>query len=136
MNRVGLNLRLSDQHYLGLVALDRGCARKSDEYCERGDFVKLLNGAPLLTRHRVDVLKHLVGSLNNLRIGLIGALRQDHLDEFFNYVDVGLFERALLNCAETFAAARCSKNCVAGRRCRRKQILPCAIQSAGICKRR
>jgi len=53
----------------------------------------------LLVGHAVDVLEHLIRCLHDLRVGLIGALRHDHLDELVYHVDVGVFQHALLQSA-------------------------------------
>ena len=53
----------------------------------------------------VDLLIHLVSGLDHLRIGFIGALRGDQVDELFHHADVGLFGVALQQRAQAFLAA-------------------------------
>src|SRR3546814_6678864 len=53
-----------------------------------------------------DVLEHLVAGRDRLRVHLVSALRLDHVDQFFDDVDVGAFERALLQAAEAVRAGR------------------------------
>src|SRR5581483_4621881 len=51
---------------------------------------------PLLLRQVVHHLEHLVGGAHHARVRFIGALRQNHLDEFLHHVDVRKFQHALL----------------------------------------
>src|SRR3546814_17625312 len=48
----------------------------------------------------------LVAGRDRLRVHLVSALRLDHVDQFFDDVDVGAFERALLQAAEAVRAGR------------------------------
>src|ERR1035438_1043039 len=56
----------------------------------------LIESQTQLVGHLIDILQHLIGSLHNLGIGLIGPLRDDHLDELVHHIDVGVFQHALL----------------------------------------
>src|SRR5208282_2686683 len=65
--------------------------------------------APLMG-HVIDVLQHLIRRLHDLRVGLIGPLRDDHLDKLIHHVNVGVFQYALLQSAQTFRPARSTHN--------------------------
>src|SRR4029077_21142548 len=59
--------------------------------------------SPLLALLVADVddgLRLLVGRGNDLRIGLEGALRGDHVDQLRGQIHVGAFQRSGLNAAE------------------------------------
>ena len=87
--------------------------------------------APLMG-HLVDVLQHLIRRLHDLRVGLIGPLRNDHLDEFIHHVDVGVFQHALLQSAQTFRAARRAHNGITRGGGLGKQTAAIAQQAPGI----
>ena len=59
-----------------------------------------------LSSERIDILQHLVGGIDDPRIGFIRALRHDHLHEFVDYADVGLFEHSLDDRTQTFGSSR------------------------------
>src|SRR5579864_7001922 len=82
----------------------------------------------------VYALKHFVCSLHHPRTGLIRPLRHNHLDEFFHHVHIRLFEIALLDRAQAFAAAGSSDNGIARRRGLEEQILADTIQPSWIWK--
>src|SRR5580658_2221331 len=59
----------------------------------------------MLASHIVHALNHLIGSLHDLLVRFIGALRQDHLHKLVDHADVGRLDHALLQRAQTFRAA-------------------------------
>src|SRR5271167_305930 len=48
----------------------------------------------------IEVIKHLIGGLDGLSAHLIGTLHLNHVDHFFNHVDVRALGGALLERAE------------------------------------
>src|SRR3546814_20388253 len=70
-----------------------------------------------------DVLEHLVAGRNRLRVHLVSALRLDHVDQFFDDVDVGAFERALLQAAAAVRAGGRGLRRAAGGGCGREAFV-------------
>src|ERR1700761_6443961 len=60
----------------------------------------------LLLSQLVQLLKHFVRGLHYARVGLVRALRQNHVHEFVDNIDVRLLQHPLLDGAETIGAAR------------------------------
>src|SRR5262249_22844830 len=83
----------------------------------------------------VDGLEHLIGGMNNTGIRFVGTLRQNHLNEFANNVDVGVLKGALLNCAKSFRAAGRADDGIAGRRGLQKIVVADTAETARIRKR-
>ena len=54
----------------------------------------------------VDLLVHVVGGLDDLRVGFIGALRDDQVNELLHDAHVGLFGVALQQSTQTFLPLR------------------------------
>src|SRR5262245_38559975 len=82
--------------------------------------------------HRVYFLIHLVGGPHNARVGLIGALASDEIDELVDHAYVRLFGVALQQRAQAFLAAR-----IADRRVSRsggwgEKIAPDTVQAGRV----
>src|SRR5579883_3275866 len=83
-------------------------------------------------REAVDGLEHLIRGVDHAGIGFVGALRQDHLDEFADHIHIGIFKEALLQRAETLRAAGYAYDGIAGGCGLEEVVVPGAAESAGI----
>src|SRR5579863_7557130 len=83
-------------------------------------------------RKVVQLLHHLVGGGHHARVRFIGALRQDHLHELLDNIDIRLLENSLLQAAQALRAARRTDDGVARSRGRQINVLANAVQPAGI----
>src|SRR5215472_19230052 len=80
----------------------------------------------------IELLHHLVRSLDHTRIGLIRALRDNHFHKLLDNAYVRLLQGVLLQSPEPIGSSRIPDNCVAGRSRREVDVLTYAVQSAGI----
>src|SRR5690349_806142 len=92
------------------------------------------SGCATLGRQAVEGLEHFVGGAYDAGIRFVGALREDHVDEFGDDIDVGLLDVALLNRAKAFGSSGRADNGVARSSGGREEILADAIEPAGILK--
>src|SRR5215831_5505133 len=76
----------------------------------------------------VKYLEHFVGRLYYPRVRFVGTLRQDHLNEFLNNVDVGLLEHPLLQSAKPVRPTRVSDDGLAGGCGRGVEVLSKALK--------
>src|SRR6185437_12210031 len=83
----------------------------------------------------VERLEHFVGGAYDAGIRFVGALREDHVDEFGDDIDVGLLDITLLNRAKAFGSSGRADNRIARSSRGREKILADAIEPAGILKR-
>src|SRR5271170_1685244 len=80
----------------------------------------------------IDLLIHLVGRLDYFRIRFVAALRLNQIDEFVNNGDVGLFDVALQQRAESLGTAWHADRRIARRVRGRIQIVANGIQSGWV----
>ena len=52
----------------------------------------------------VGYLKHLIGRLDRFTVGLIGSLGRNHINHLVYHTDIGHFQKALVNCAQSILA--------------------------------
>ena len=85
-----------------------------------------------LTNHVVDLGVHVVGNVHDLRVALVGALREDHLNELFDDIDIGVLEISLLQCSHASVAAGTVRDGISGG-CRLfKEIAADGVEAAGV----
>src|SRR5256885_156081 len=87
---------------------------------------------PRLRGQTVDGLEHLVRGADHAGICFIGTLRDDHLDKLANHIDIGIFEHALLETAETFGAAGSADDGIAAGGSLKKIVVADAVKAARI----
>src|SRR6185312_3962037 len=85
-----------------------------------------------LTSEIVDLRVHVVGGLHDFRVGFVGTLAADQVDEFVNDADVRLFDVTLQDGPEAVGSAGRPDNSCAGCIGRRVEALPEGIESRGI----
>src|SRR5690349_16998109 len=83
---------------------------------ERSEWIIALCLMPPALLDLVERGQHLVGSLDHLRVHLIGALRRDEVGDLRHDVDVGGLEQALVDRAESGRAGRAGDRRARGRR--------------------
>jgi len=88
----------------------------------------------MLLSELVQLLQHLIASLDDPRVGLIRPLRQDHGDELIDDTDVGLLQHALLQCSQTVRPTWRTNDRLAGSRGLQIDIVAHGIQAAWIDK--
>src|SRR5271157_541281 len=62
----------------------------------------------------IDGLEHFIGGADYARVGLVRTLGKNHLNEFRDHVNVGVFERTLDDGSKTFGAAGSADDGIAG----------------------
>src|ERR1700722_4452142 len=80
----------------------------------------------------VNLLVHIVGRLDDLRIRFVGTLAGDQVDELIDDADVRLLNVALEQCSKAVSAAGRSYNGGAGSICGQIKALPDRVQTSGI----
>ena len=92
--------------------------------------------ASFLASETVQILKHFVRGFHHSRVRLIRPLRENHLHEFLNHIDVGLLHKTLLQASQSFCPAGSADDGISGSGGGKHQVVTNAVQAAGIGKQR